>query len=58
MLSVILLMLIVIGLGCSNENPETVPPIRAGGYQAEFVVGMAAATATMIALYRKISKNL
>ena len=25
MLSVILLMLIVIGLGCSNENPETVP---------------------------------
>ena len=39
------------------ENPEIVPPIRAGGYQAEFVVGMAAATATMIALYRKISKN-
>ncbi|MBN18003.1 MAG: hypothetical protein CL758_00760 [Chloroflexi bacterium] len=39
------------------ENPEIVAPIRAGGYQAEFVVGMASATATMIALYRKISKN-
>lgn len=28
------------------------PPIRAGGHQAEFVVGLAAATATVMALYR------
>jgi len=38
-------------------NPESTPPIRAGGYQSEYVVGMAAATASMIALYRKISRN-
>jgi crotonobetainyl-CoA:carnitine CoA-transferase CaiB-like acyl-CoA transferase len=33
--------------------PDQEPPIRAGGYQAELVVGMAAATATLSALYRK-----
>jgi crotonobetainyl-CoA:carnitine CoA-transferase CaiB-like acyl-CoA transferase len=35
------------------EDPSTDPPIRAGGHQAELVVGMAAATATLSALYRK-----
>lgn len=35
------------------EEPDAEPPIRAGGHQAEFVAGMAAATATMMALYRK-----
>ena len=35
------------------EEPDTDPPIRAGGHQAELVVGMAAATATLSALYRK-----
>ena len=29
------------------------PPIRAGGHQAEFVAGLAAATATLMALYRQ-----
>ena len=29
------------------------PPIRAGGHQAEFVAGLAAATATLMALYRR-----
>ncbi len=35
------------------EAPDQDPPIRAGGHQAELVVGMAAATATLSALYRK-----
>ena len=35
------------------ENPDNDPPIRAGGHQAEFVGGLAAATATLMALYRK-----
>ena len=35
------------------ENPDTDPPIRAGGHQSELVGGMAAATATMMAIYRK-----
>ena len=35
------------------EDPDSNPPIRAGGHQAELVGGMAAATATLIALYRK-----
>ncbi|MEE8305518.1 MAG: CoA transferase, partial [Candidatus Tectomicrobia bacterium] len=34
-------------------DPDREPPIRAGGHQAELVVGMAAATATLSALYRK-----
>lgn len=34
-------------------DPDNDPPIRAGGHQAELVVGMAAATATLAALYRK-----
>ena len=29
------------------------PPIRAGGHQAEFVTGLAAATATLMALFRR-----
>lgn len=29
------------------------PPIRAGGHQTEFVTGLAAATATLMALYRR-----
>ena len=32
---------------------DTQPPIRAGGHQAEFVTGLAAATATLIALFRR-----
>ena len=35
------------------QDPENDPPIRAGGRQADFVVGMAAATATVMALYRR-----
>ncbi len=35
------------------EEPERDPPIRAGGHQAELVAGMASATATLAALYRK-----
>jgi crotonobetainyl-CoA:carnitine CoA-transferase CaiB-like acyl-CoA transferase len=35
------------------EEPDNEPPIRAGGHQAELAVGMAAATATLAALYRK-----
>jgi crotonobetainyl-CoA:carnitine CoA-transferase CaiB-like acyl-CoA transferase len=35
------------------EDPDSDPPIRAGGHQAELVGGLAAATATMMALYRK-----
>jgi crotonobetainyl-CoA:carnitine CoA-transferase CaiB-like acyl-CoA transferase len=34
-------------------DPAHDPPIRAGGHQAELVAGMAAATATLSALYRK-----
>ena len=32
------------------ENPDTEPPLRAGGHQAEFVTGLTAATATMLAV--------
>jgi crotonobetainyl-CoA:carnitine CoA-transferase CaiB-like acyl-CoA transferase len=35
------------------DDPEHDPPIRAGGHQAELVVGLAAATATLSALYRQ-----
>jgi crotonobetainyl-CoA:carnitine CoA-transferase CaiB-like acyl-CoA transferase len=35
------------------SDPESEPPIRAGGHQSEFVAGMAAATATLMALYRR-----
>jgi crotonobetainyl-CoA:carnitine CoA-transferase CaiB-like acyl-CoA transferase len=35
------------------DEPDRDPPIRAGGHQAELVVGMAATTATLTALYRK-----
>jgi CoA:oxalate CoA-transferase len=34
-------------------DPDREPPIRAGGQQADLVVGMAAATATLGTLYRK-----
>ncbi len=40
------------------EEPDLDPPIRAGGHQAEQVVGMAAATATLSALYRKRATQL
>ena len=33
--------------------PDSQPPIRAGGHQAELVAGMSAATATLMALFRK-----
>ena len=32
---------------------DALPPIRAGGHQAEFAAGLAAATATLMALYRR-----
>ena len=35
------------------DDPDHDPPIRAGGHQAELVVGLAAATATLAALYRQ-----
>ena len=35
------------------KDPDSDPPIRAGGHQAELGGGMAAATATLMALYRK-----
>ena len=35
------------------KDPDSDPPIRAGGHQAELVGGMAAAMATLMALYRK-----
>lgn len=41
------------GLLGAVANPDTDPPIRAGGHQAELVGGLAAATATVMALYRK-----
>ena len=41
------------GLLGAVEDPDSEPPIRAGGHQAELVGGMAAATATLMALYRK-----
>ena len=34
------------------EDPDSEPPIRAGGYQSEQVAGMSAATATLAALFR------
>ncbi len=34
------------------DDPDSEPPIRAGGHQADKVAGMAAATATLVALYR------
>jgi crotonobetainyl-CoA:carnitine CoA-transferase CaiB-like acyl-CoA transferase len=33
------------------RDPDSEPPIRAGGHQSELVAGMAAATATLMALY-------
>lgn len=35
------------------EDPSAEPPIRAGGHQAELVAGMSAATATLMALFRR-----
>ena len=35
------------------EDPNTEPPIRASGHQAELVAGMSAATATLMALFRR-----
>ena len=35
------------------EDPDSDPPIRAGGHQAEFLAGLTAAAATVMALYRK-----
>ncbi|MGE3536078.1 MAG: CaiB/BaiF CoA transferase family protein [Candidatus Tectimicrobiota bacterium] len=41
------------GLLGAVEEPDREPPIRAGGHQAELVVGMATATAALAALYRQ-----
>lgn len=35
------------------EDPDSTPPIRAGGHQALQVAGMAAATATVMALFKR-----
>ena len=35
------------------EDPDSEPPIRAGGHQAELVAGMSAAAATLMALFRR-----
>lgn len=35
------------------EDADRDPPVRAGGHQAEFVAGLAACTATVMALYRR-----
>ena len=35
------------------QDPDSEPPIRAGGHQAELVAGMSASTATLMALYRR-----
>ena len=40
------------GLLGAVKEPDSDPPIRAGGHQAEYVGGLAAATATLMALYR------
>jgi crotonobetainyl-CoA:carnitine CoA-transferase CaiB-like acyl-CoA transferase len=34
-------------------DPETQPPLRGGGYQAEYLAGWTAATATMVALFQR-----
>lgn len=34
-------------------DPDNQPPIRAGGHQSELVAGMSAATATLMALFRR-----
>ena len=39
-------------LGTAADG-DALPPIRAGGHQAEFVTGLAAATATLMALFRR-----
>ena len=41
------------GLLGAVEDPYNDPPIRAGGHQSEFVAGVAATTATLMALFRK-----
>ena len=41
------------GLLGAVQDPDSDPPLRAGGHQAELVGGLAAATATLMALYRK-----
>jgi crotonobetainyl-CoA:carnitine CoA-transferase CaiB-like acyl-CoA transferase len=35
------------------DNPHDNPPVRAGGYQSEFLSGMTVCTALMMAIYRK-----
>lgn len=35
------------------QDPDSEPPIRAGGHQAELAAGMSAATATLMALYHR-----
>ena len=40
------------------SDGDALPPIRAGGHQAEFVAGLAAATATLMALYRQQQTGL
>jgi crotonobetainyl-CoA:carnitine CoA-transferase CaiB-like acyl-CoA transferase len=40
------------GLLGAVEDPDSDPPIRAGGHQAEFVAGLAAATAAVTALFK------
>ena len=40
------------------QDPDSDPPIRAGGHQADLVAGMTAATVSLMALYRKRTAGL
>jgi crotonobetainyl-CoA:carnitine CoA-transferase CaiB-like acyl-CoA transferase len=40
------------------DNPETTPPVRAHGQQAEFIAGIAAACAGMFCLFRREANGL
>lgn len=40
------------------KDPDTEPPLRAGGYQADMVAGLTATTASMIALHKKMKTGI
>jgi crotonobetainyl-CoA:carnitine CoA-transferase CaiB-like acyl-CoA transferase len=42
------------GLVGPVEDPESAPPLRAGGHQSDLIAGLSAATAAMIALHQKL----
>ena len=41
------------GITGAVEDPDSLPPVRAGGHQSELVAGLAASTATVMALFRR-----